>query len=43
LFRAETDPIRLWTLKEIYERLETAADRFQEISFVLEEIQLKNS
>jgi uncharacterized protein Yka (UPF0111/DUF47 family) len=43
LFRAETDPIRLWTLKEIYERLETDADRFQEISFVLEEIQLKNS
>lgn len=43
LFRAETDPIRLWTLKEIYERLETAADRFQDISFVLEEIQLKNS
>lgn len=43
LFRTETDPIRLWTLKEIYERLETAADRFQEISFVLEEIQLKNS
>lgn len=43
LFRAETDPIRLWTLKEIYERLETAADRFQEVSFVLEEIQLKNS
>lgn len=43
LFRSETDPIRLWTLKEIYERLETAADRFQDISFVLEEIQLKNS
>lgn len=43
LFRAEMEPIRLWTLKEIYERLETAADRFQEISFVLEEIQLKNS
>lgn len=43
LFRVETDPIRLWTLKEIYERLETAADRFQDISFVLEEIQLKNS
>lgn len=43
LFRSENDPIRLWTLKEIYERLETAADRFQEISFVLEEIQLKNS
>ena len=43
LFRGETDAIRLWTLKEIYERLETAADRFQDISFVLEEIQLKNS
>jgi predicted phosphate transport protein (TIGR00153 family) len=43
LFRAEIDPIRLWTLKEIYERLETAADRFQDVSFVLEEIQLKNS
>jgi len=43
LFRTEMDPIRLWTLKEIYERLETAADRFQDISFVLEEIQLKNS
>ena len=43
LFRSEKDPIRLWTLKEIYERLETAADRFQDISFVLEEIQLKNS
>jgi uncharacterized protein Yka (UPF0111/DUF47 family) len=43
LFRTETDAIRLWTLKELYERLETAADRFQEISFVLEEIQLKNS
>ncbi len=43
LFRSETDPIRLWTLKEIYERLETAADRFQDISFVLEEIQLKNN
>ena len=43
LFRMEIDPIRLWTLKEIYERLETAADRFQDISFVLEEIQLKNS
>jgi hypothetical protein len=42
LFRVETDPIRLWTLKEIYERLETAADRFQDVSFVLEEIQLKN-
>jgi predicted phosphate transport protein (TIGR00153 family) len=43
LFRTEKDPIRLWTLKEIYERLETAADRFQDVSFVLEEIQLKNS
>lgn len=43
LFRAGMEPIRLWTLKEIYERLETAADRFQDVSFVIEEIQLKNS
>jgi uncharacterized protein len=43
LFRSDIDPIRLWTLKEIYERLERAADRLQDISFLIEEIQLKNN
>lgn len=43
LFGADHDPVELMKLKEIYEMLEEAADAFESISHILEEIGLKNA
>ena len=43
LFGDDHDAVELLKLKEIYEMLEEAADAFESISHVLEEISLKNA
>ena len=43
LFREEKNPIHLLKLKEIYEFLEATTDRCEDVSDVLQNIQVKNS
>ena len=43
LFRSGADAVALITQKDLYERLEKAADQMQDTSYVLEEIRLKNA
>ncbi len=43
LFDNEKDPIRLLKLKEIYENLESAIDRCEDVANIIEGIVLKNS
>ena len=43
LFLNETDAIRLVKYKEIYETLETATDRCEDVADILQTIVVKNS
>jgi predicted phosphate transport protein (TIGR00153 family) len=43
LFSAETPPLEVIKWKEIYETMETATDRCEDVANILEEIALKNS
>lgn len=43
LFDAETDPIALIKLKELYETLETATDKAEDVANVLESVVLKSA
>lgn len=43
LFSGETDPLRVIRLKEVYERVENAVDRCEDIANILEAIVIKNS
>jgi predicted phosphate transport protein (TIGR00153 family) len=43
LFDEEKDPIRIMKLKEIYENLEEATDRCEDVADVIESVILKNS
>lgn len=43
LFDHEKDPIRIMKLKEIYENLEEATDRCEDVADVIESVILKNS
>jgi predicted phosphate transport protein (TIGR00153 family) len=43
LFENEKDPIRLMKLKEIYETLEEATDRCEDVANVIESVVIKNS
>lgn len=43
LFDCEKDPIRLIKLKELYEALETATDKAEDVANVLEAVVLKNA
>ncbi len=43
LFREETDPITIMKWKEIYELLETATDRCEDVANIIEGVVLENS
>ena len=43
LFDHEKDPIRIMKLKEIYENLEEATDRCEDVADIIESVILKNS
>jgi len=43
LFKTETDPIKVMQYKEIYETLETIADRCQDVASTLQSIIMKNA
>ncbi|MEZ5363147.1 MAG: DUF47 family protein [Bryobacterales bacterium] len=43
LFASDADTRTLLTHQQIYDRLETATDRFEDLSYLIEEIRLKNS
>jgi uncharacterized protein Yka (UPF0111/DUF47 family) len=43
LFRSEADALMIMKHKEVYERLESASDRFKTVAHVLEQIRLKNA
>jgi uncharacterized protein Yka (UPF0111/DUF47 family) len=43
LFQSETDVRKLMTGQRIYDGLETATDRFETVSYLIEEIRLKNA
>ena len=43
LFECEKDPINLIKVKELYEALETATDKAEDVANVLEAVVLKNA